>query len=121
MLTLFACPKPFKDPHIRTIQRNAIRSWLELRPRPEIILLGDEAGTAEFSSHHVARSEFGTPLVSDLFHQAELAATQPLLAYVNADIILMQDFVDAAAALPAHPFLMVGRRWDLDVTEPLEA
>ncbi len=126
MLTLFACPKPFRDAHIRIIQSNAIRSWLQLIPRPQVILVGDEAGTAEFASEHhllhipdVARSEFGTPILHDIFSKAETAASAGLLAYVNADIILLQDFMDAITNVSGGRFLMVGRRWDVDITEPL--
>ena len=31
-LTIFTAPKPFTDPHINLIQRNALRSWLALGP-----------------------------------------------------------------------------------------
>ena len=30
LLTLFTAPKPFTNPHIALIQRNAIRSWMAL-------------------------------------------------------------------------------------------
>ena len=46
LLTLFSAPKPFTDPHIATIQRNAIKSWT-LLPDAEVILLGEETGLAE--------------------------------------------------------------------------
>jgi hypothetical protein len=69
MLTIFACPKPFTDPHIAIIQRNAITSWTLLRPRPEIILFGDEPGVTEICKElglrhvgEVERNEYGTPL-----------------------------------------------------------
>lgn len=45
-LTAFAIHKPFIG-HIGLIQCNAILSWQQLEPRPEIILLGDDDGTAE--------------------------------------------------------------------------
>ncbi len=127
MLTIFTVPKPF-DGHIGVIQRNAIRSWRELRPACQIFLCGDEAGTDEAAAavgadriHQVKRNSFGTPLLSSVFAAVEARATQRLLCYVNADIILLSDFVAAAARLAeAKPrFLMVGQRWDLDVTEPL--
>jgi hypothetical protein len=128
MLTLFAIPKNFRG-HIRTIQHNAIASWTCLSPRPEILLFGDEEGTAEISRQlglrhipEVARNEFGTPLVGDLFRQAEKHSSTPLLAYVNADIILTDDF--PAALDRVHPryktIMMVGRRWDLDWDQPLD-
>ena len=43
-LTIFTAPKPFTDPHIALIQRNAILSWLHLGPRVAVILLGEELG-----------------------------------------------------------------------------
>jgi hypothetical protein len=128
MLTIFACPKPFTDPHIATIQRNAITSWTLLRPAPEIMLFGDEEGTAQICSElalrhlpRVARNEYGTPLLSDLFGQAERLASNRLLCYVNADIILMSDFMQAAESVSGleRRFLMAGQRCDLDIRESL--
>ncbi len=126
-LTIFALPKPFRG-HIETIQRNAIRSWTELRPAPEILLFGDDAGTAEIAQQlglrhipSVRRNEFGTPLVSDLFQQAQSAARHDRLCYVNSDIILLADLPPAVARIARfrEEFLMVGRRLDLDLAEPL--
>jgi len=128
MLTLFAIPKTFRG-HIATIQRNAIESWTRLTPRPEIVLLGGDEGTAEaaqeFGARHVSeveRNESGTPLVDDIFRKAEACASTPLLGYVNADIVLTDDFSAALRrAAAAHgKFMMVGRRWDLDCSGPLD-
>src|SRR5580698_7853123 len=128
MLTLFAIPKHFHG-HFATIQRNAILSWTRLKPRPEIFLFGNEEGTAEIAAelglHHfpeVERNEFGTPLISDLFRQAEQRASTPLIGYVNADIVLTDDFSAALARVRGQheKFMMVGRRWDLDWDEPLD-
>lgn len=126
--TLFACPKAFEG-HTGVIQRNAILSWTRLDPKPEIILFGNDPGAAEFARElglrhlpEVKQSEAGTPLVSDLFHRAQEAASHETLAYVNADIILLQDFVEAIREVGSRfpAFLMVGQRWDLEVREPLE-
>ena len=46
-LTIFTSPKPFTDPHIATIQRNAIRSWQSLGEEVEVLLIGEEPGIAE--------------------------------------------------------------------------
>jgi hypothetical protein len=128
MLTLFATPKHFRG-HIATIQRNAIASWTHLNPRPEIFLFGDEEGTAEIATRHglrhfpeVARNEFGTPLLDDLFRKAGEHASTPLLGYVNADIILTDDFCMAIERVRSRfeKFMMVGRRWDMDWKEPLD-
>jgi hypothetical protein len=127
-LTIFTAPKPFTDAHINVIQRNALATWTRL-PDVEVLLIGEEAGMAEaareFGLHHlpnVRRNETGTPLVSSIFALARQAGSSPLLAYVNADVLLLPDFVAAARTMAAQAerFLLVSQRWDLDVTEPLE-
>jgi len=127
-LTLFATPKRFQG-HIGTIQLNAITSWTRLNPSPEIILFGTEEGTAEIARElglrhvpSVKTNQWGTPLVSDLFGQAEAVGSGPALCYVNADIILFDDFPQAIARVSAWSdhFLMVGCRTDLDVTGPVD-
>lgn len=123
MLTIFTIPKPFRG-HIATIQRNAARSWALLRPQPEIIIFGDEEGTAEIARDlglrhvpDVACNEYGTPLLSDVFSKAQGMASNELLCYVNADIILMGDFASAVQRIPFSPFLMAGQRWDIDIEQ----
>lgn len=127
MLTIFTTAKPFSG-HIDIIQQNAIRSWLSLRPECEIILFDGEKGTAEIADElgirrvpEVQCNEYGTPLISDIFKVAQQLASYPLMCYVNADIILMEDFLEAVAAV-AHRrnrFLLVGQRWNLDIKEPI--
>ena len=127
MLTLFSTPKAFKG-HAGVIQRNAIESWTKLEPRPEIILLGNDEGAAEvardFGLRHlpnVATNDHGTPLLSDLFRQAEAAATTPYMCYVNADIILLGDFLRAAETVQRRfpKSLLVSKRINLDIAERL--
>ena len=123
ILTLFACPKPF---HGKTgaIQRNAVRSWLRLRPRPQVILFGDAHGTEEFAAGlgiayfpEVRRNDYGTPLIDDLFMQARRLSGGRLLCYVNSDIILTESLTHAIEIVKeaCPPFLMVGHCWDLEV------
>lgn len=125
MLTIFTIPKPFRG-HIAVIQRNAICSWTLLRLACEIILFGDDEGTAEvakeFGVRHVpdvARNDFGTPFVNSIFETAQRLATYDVLCYVNADIILMSDFMKAVQQVSnwKRRFLMVGRRWDVDMNK----
>ena len=127
MITLFTCPKPFRG-HIGIIQRNAIRSWTLLQPKPEIILIGDEEGILEVCNEldlihipTVEKNEFGTPLVSSIFQIGQEKATQPIVGYINADIILLNCFLKAVdiVAERMSKFLMVGRRWDVAITELL--
>jgi hypothetical protein len=127
-LTLFTIPKAFDGP-AAVIQRNALRSWAALGGGCEILVLGDDAGVAEaareIGARHVggvARSEAGTPLVNSIFELAEGAARTEMVCYVNADIILMSDFLPAAGAAAGRfrRFLMVSRRWNMELNEALE-
>ena len=127
LLTLFALPKPFRG-HIGVIQRNAIKSWTLLRPRPEIILFGNDAGTAEVAQElgvrhipEIASNEYGTPLLNDLFRQAELNAVSATMCYVNADILVLSDFWRSVVQLVENrkKFLIVSERINLDVAEEI--
>ena len=126
--TLFAMPKAFTDV-FAPIQRNAIGSWMQLRSRPEIIFLGDDDGVADFARRcdfkhipNVERNEFGTPLLNDVFLKAQAAASNEICVYVNADIILMDSFAEAleSVARRFNEFLMVGRRWDIDISQEID-
>jgi len=129
MLTLFTCPKPFKDKS-KIIQTNAIHSWTLLDPKPEIIIIGNEEGAEEICQNYglrhipqVKRNEYGTPLISSVFEIAQKAATYPLLCYLNSDIILLSDFIRAiqfVAKEKKPPFLLAGRRWDIGVNDHLD-
>lgn len=128
-LTIFTAPKPFSNPHINMIQRNAVRSWVEMGSQVDVLLVGSEAGIAEAASdlgaRHlpvVATNELGTPLVSSIFDLARQSSDSPLLAYVNADILLLSNFLGVALELKGltQRFLTVGRRWDLDVRQELD-
>jgi hypothetical protein len=128
MLTIFTIPKAFRG-HIGVIQRNAIQSWMRVHPEADIVLFGDDEGTAEaareFGLRHVGdveRNEFGSILVNATFSRAQAMARHDVMCYVNCDIILMDDFRSALERVRAayREFLMVGRRWDVDLTAALE-
>lgn len=128
MITLFSIPKPFAGPFAR-IQRNALGSWRALSPEVEIIVLGGEEGSAEAAravgARHLPEVEItsaGTPRVDAVFAAAERAARNDLLAYVNADIVLLPDFPAAVEVVARRlpQFLMVGQRWDLDFEEVID-
>lgn len=126
MLTMFTVPKPFNG-HIGLIQTNAIQSWLSLHPEIEVFLLGSEEGTAEIASSlglrhipNVECNEYNTPIVSSIFRLAQNAASYQLVCYVNADIILMSDFLPALQSVKLESFLMVGQRWDLELNEAID-
>jgi len=128
LITLFSAPKPFTNPHIAMIQRNAIKSWT-LLPEVEVILLGEETGLAEAAKElgvkhlpNVARNESGTPLISSMFQLTRENSHSELLCIINADMVLMPDFVEAAkqALRLKDKFVLLSQRWDYDTTNPLE-
>lgn len=128
MLTIFSVPKPFSA-DFASIQRNAIESWTRLDPRPNIVLIGDEDGVVETAgdlsvlhSGDIARNEFGTPLLNDVFSRAESLAVSDTMCFINADIILMSDFAAAVSSIRdwRRSFLMVGRRWNVEIKGALD-
>ena len=111
------------------IQRNALKSWTLLHPDVEVILFGEDAGAAEAARElglrheaRVERNRFGSKRLDYLFARAQELARHELLCYCNCDIILLPEFCEALERVRKRHerFLMVGRRWDVDVREALE-
>jgi hypothetical protein len=131
MITIFSNPRPFTGP-FDIIQQNAIRSWKQIKPEVQIILFEDEEGTTKKIANelhvdlitNVKTNEFGTPLIDGVFEKIKEYAKFDIVAQVNADIILSNDFVKTinkvCLLLEKNPFLMVGRRWDLDVKKAIK-
>ena len=128
-ITIFTAPKPFSDPHINIIQRNAIRSWKSLGPRVDVLMIGDEEGMEDAASEldvvhlrDVTKNELGTPQVNAIFRLARSASSADYLIYANADIIFLPDILDVLDRVREleEIFLLVGRRWDLDITRPID-
>jgi len=128
MLTFFTTAKPFRG-HSGTIQRNALKSWTVLHPDVEVILFGDDEGAAEAAREleirhepHTEKNESGSNRMDFMFFRAQEIARHDVLCYCNCDIVLMQDFCEALGRVKAahSQFLMVGRRWDAEVKEPLD-
>ncbi len=110
------------------IQRNAIKSWT-LLPDVEVILLGEETGLAEAAKElgvkylpNVARNDSGTPLISSMFQLARENSNSELLCIINADMVLMPDFVEAAKQVKSQKsnFVLLSQRWDYDITSPID-
>jgi hypothetical protein len=127
MMTIAASPKAFKG-HFGVIQSNAVRSWLALRPQPQIILFGNEEGTAGVASQlgicHVpnpACNECGTPLLSDIIETTRQRSVHELLCYVNADILLLEEWSFALQRVMSQMdrFLVVARRLNVNVGQPI--
>ena len=130
MLTIFSIPKAFSG-HVGIIQDNAIGSWTQLAQDCEVVLFGDDPGVAEAAARHkvrhepqIARNEFGTPVIADVFTRMDILAKHPFLALVNADIILLDDFLPTLAVLMEAQsrfsnFLAVASRFNCRIDEAL--
>jgi hypothetical protein len=126
MLAIFSIPKPFIG-HTAIIQRNAIQSWLRLEPHCEIFLCGNDQGVAEaareFHVHHVPdieNNKYGTPLLSSAFRVVQQKAVSSLLCFVNSDIILLDNIIDAVGIVPFTCFLLLGQRWNMDINAAID-
>ena len=109
------------------IQRNAIQSWT-LLPEVEVILLGEETGLAEAARElgvkhlpQVERNANGVPLISSMFKLARENSQSNLLCIINADMVLMPDFVEAArkSRMLRDKYVLLSQRWDYDITSPI--
>lgn len=121
MLSIFTVPKPFVG-RIGEIQRNAIESWSALSPDVQVILVGDESGTAEIARDagvdHVGglvRNKRGTPQLDSAFALVSTVARSRLWCLANADVVLLDDFSDAVKRVAAafDSFVMIGECRDL--------
>jgi hypothetical protein len=122
MITIFSTCKPF-SPQAGFRQENAITSWVHLEsdPMPEIVLVGQEQGVAEIAQEleichipEVEQTDYGCPYVGSLFQVAEECAEFDVMVYINADIIVFEDFLEGVARVKEEldEFLMIGRRWN---------
>lgn len=128
MLTFFATAKPFQG-HDGIIQRNALKSWTLLHPDVEVILFGNDAGAAEVCAEfglrhepHAERHESGAKYLNYMFARAQQISRHEHVCFSNCDIILFRDFLKAFEMTRSwrKKFLLVGQRWDLDVTKPID-
>ncbi len=130
LLTIFSAPKPFRDDHIITIQRNAVRSWKALGDdKVDILLLGADEGidchAAELGVGHIQNvrcNQQGTPLISSMLQIARDASNARFLGIVNTDIILFPDLLNSLRTVSQvlDEFVLIGQRWDMDIQEELQ-
>ena len=126
MITFFTTGKAFVG-HNGVIQRNALKSWTLVHPEAEVILFGDDEGAAEAARElgirheaHTEKNAAGSNRADYMFARAQAIARHDVLCYSNCDIIFMQDFRKALESVlrGREEFLMVGRRWDVEITRP---
>src|SRR5215471_2946083 len=125
MITILTAFKPFLgEAHVH--QTNALSSWKALANDVEILVFGKPESSASFVEPFGARVVPGIPTAQDgrarvdaIFEFGRLHAKYDRQVYVNGDILLMRDFVEAFQAIPFRKFLMIGQRTDVNVCEAL--
>jgi hypothetical protein len=127
MITFFTIPKAFEG-RSDWIQRNAVGSWLALGDT-RVIVFGDDPGVADAARElgiahepELERTPLGTPRLDSAFTRARNLLGDGLLCYVNADIVLLDDFRHAADRVAAlgGSVLAVGESWDTPLEGPLD-
>jgi len=122
VLTLFSVPKPFRG-EIGDLQRRSLASWTALGSGVQVVLLGDEEGTAgaarDAGAEHVsalAATDRGTPRLDAAFAAADGVARHPLRCFVNADVVLFDDLLGAVRLVSGRhsSFLLIGQTLDVD-------
>jgi len=121
---------PFKGNQLTiTHQHNSIHSWTLLDPRPEIILFGYEEGVAEAAEQYGVRhvpgigvNELGNLSMRSIFREADKAASNDWIAYIDTDVILINDFMPTVKYLiNKYPnFSSCAGRWDADIQSPVD-
>jgi hypothetical protein len=127
MISFLTSLKPFRGT-TAVQQRNALRSWRAVVPDSEIIVFGTVEGAADLLAEVNATyrqdlvcNEFGTPLISAMFAEAQRISRHSVLCYINGDIILLPDFAAAIARLSNwKTFTAVGQCLGLDLAEPID-
>ncbi len=106
MFTIYTTCRSFDHPKFGLIQRNAIGSWLQLQPRPEIIIVGNDPGVSEICKEQnlihipeVETRENNCPVLSDMAKRAESISNTNTMLLISSDMIIFQDSVDASNRL----------------------
>jgi hypothetical protein len=128
-VTIAAVPFPFTERGFAFRQHNAIQSWLRLKPTPEIILLGDDDGVAEYAAewglHHIGgirKNKRDCLDCSHIFEKFQKAASNEVVCYFDCDIITLSSFLPMVEHVTTHhrKFLIVSGRWSAKFDKELD-
>src|SRR4051812_25776980 len=124
MMTIFAAVRPFRG-QVADLQRNAIRSWLAIRPACEVVLIEDEEGTTVRAVagldvkivSGVRRSGLGVPLFDSFLEAGAENAAGDVLLCTTADVLLAPHSATVVAsihrAMQGREYFLVAGRYNL--------
>jgi glycosyltransferase involved in cell wall biosynthesis len=127
MISFAVVPKPFNEQFAR-LQINSILSIVNLPEENEVFLLGSEEGIEEFAKANslthlkdIDYDEFHTPLINSVFMQVMKFASNDIICYINADIIVVPDLINTVKRCSEQfkEFLLVSKRWNIDFKEEI--
>ena len=118
VITFYTAPRNFEPPY-DVWQDNAIRSWMALKPTPQVVLIGDRetAVQAKRLGVQFSESDGDLPSVRHIIRAGEQRAGYPVLCFLNADNVLLPTFyANIAPVVWQHErFVCIGRRTNLNV------
>jgi hypothetical protein len=125
MITILTAFKPFNGETL-IHQNNALGSWTALGNDVEILVFGEPRVFGRAVEPFGATVVPGVPTGKDgrarvdaIFEHGRRHGKYDHQVYVNGDIILMKDFVEAFRGIRFRKFLMIGQRTNVDVTDTL--
>jgi len=125
MITILTNLWPFTPTSV-VRQRNALASWRAMCVDAQIITYQRVAGDSTILHDYgievasgLPPSVDGLPRVDAIFAIAQAKGKYERQVWVNADIILMEDFLDTFLSLRLSHFVMIGQRTDVNLDTPL--
>jgi hypothetical protein len=122
-ISIFATPRPFIA-EFKRIQLNALSSWRALKDI-EVFLFNDEKNTTKricknYGFKFISNSKKninGTPFINDCFKIIRKKTNAKIIAYVNTDIMLQNDFTETIKKInrliKKKKYYISGQRYDI--------
>jgi len=122
VLTIVTTPKLLDVATNRLAFENAIRSWVHLSPRPEILVVGGNREVIEKEGGRwiggVRSTMQGRPYFDHFIEEAEVLASNDIIMYSTDHLILTSGIISAVRLVSETfpgDFVIIGKRWGLDV------
>ena len=126
MITLLTTAKAFTgDTGLR--QMNALRSWRGAMPDAQILIFGKGIGYEEAARQvkaklvpDIACNGQGIPQIDAMFTYGQKQSDGGPVAYVNCDIILLDEVTSSVESLTLPKYMLVCQRWNFDIDRVLD-
>lgn len=126
MLTIATTPRPLDNEFNQRGFKNAVMSWDQIRPRPQIIVFGNVPSRCMTSTMelvlHYPREPDGRPYFNSFIDIAEEAAIHEVVMYVTDHLIFLPGLKEVVELVCSRldRFLLMGRRWEADFDQLID-